>query len=271
MKKLDYKKLANEIRADILKMHYNSDASHIGSSFSCVEILIALYFSILKIDANKPFYPGRDRFILSKGHASSALYSVLAHRGYFNRKRLFEHCMEGGSLPGHSTHKCVPGVEASTGSLGHGLPMGVGMALSLKHDKVKAKVFVLMSDGECDEGAVWEAALFASHHRIDNLTVVIDYNKLQAFGETNKVLNLEPFVKKWESFGWETTEVDGHNCDKIVRILKKLPFKKDKPSIVIAHTKKGKGISYMEDKLAWHYKSPNAEELEKGLKELNCK
>jgi transketolase len=271
MDKLNYKILADTIRADILKMHYHSNASHIGSSFSCIEILIALYFAVLIIDPKKPFYPGRDRFILSKGHASSALYSVLAHRGYFSKKRLFRHCMEGGNLPGHSTYRCIPGVEASTGSLGHGLPMGVGMALSLKHDKEKAKVFVLMSDGECDEGTVWEAALFASHHKIDNLIVVIDYNKLQAFGETNKVLNLEPFAKKWESFGWVIAEVDGHNCGKIVSALKKLPFKKDKPSIVIAHTKKGKGISYMEDKLAWHYKSPNAEEYKIGLKELDCR
>lgn len=262
------KEVSTHIRKEIVKMHARSKSPHIGSALSVVDILTVLYFYILKIDPKNPQDKNRDRFILSKGHAGSALYATLASRGFFPEEILDEYCMDGGKLPGHSTMHCVPGIEASTGSLGHGLSMGIGMALSAIYDGLNYNVFVLLSDGECDEGSVWEAAMFAAHHRLSNLIAIIDYNKLQAFGRTNEVVNLEPFRDKWMSFGWSTKEMDGHNFEEIINVLGKLPFEKDKPSAIIAHTTKGKGVSFMENQVAWHYKSPNEKELEIALKEL---
>ena len=267
----DYKKIAKEIRKKILKMIFSSQSSHIGSALSCVDILTVLYFKILSIDPKKPFTEKRDRFILSKGHVASALYAALAQRGFFPEKTLASYCLDGCRLPGHSTKDCVPGVEVSTGSLGHGLAMGAGMALAAKHGNRSYRVFVLLSDGECDEGSVWETALFSSHHKLDNLIGIVDYNKLQAFGRTNEVMNLEPFVDKWAAFGWQVKEINGHNYSDIEKTLNEVPFKKGKPSMVIAHTIKGKGISFMENKLEWHYKSPTKEEYVLALKELNQK
>ena len=266
---MNYQKIANSIRCEILKMHYNSQSSHIGAALSCVDILVVLFFSILRINPKNPKDFNRDRFILSKGHATSALYSTLSLRGYFNKSILKNYCCDDSTLPGHSTKECVSGVEVSTGSLGHGLPIGNGIALAGKHDKLKYRVFVLLSDGECEEGSIWEAALFASHHKLDNLIVIVNYNKLQTFGRVKEVLNLEPFVDKWKSFGWEVKEVNGHNFKDMEKVFKTVPFKKNKPSIIIAHTIKGKGISFMENKLEWHYKSPNKEELNLALQELN--
>lgn len=262
-------KTAKEVRREILKMHFNSQESHIGSSFSCSDILTVLYFKIMKIDPKNPRAKNRDRFILSKSHAVSALYAVLALKGFFKKNILKTFCCDKSCLPGHCTIKTVPGVEASTGSLGHALSLGTGMALALKRDKKNQRVFVLISDGECDEGANWEAALFASHHKLGNLTAIIDYNKLQAFGRTNEVLNLEPLKAKWQNFGWGVKEIDGHNLSKIEESLKKIPFEAGKPSMLICHTVKGKGVSFMEDKLEWHYKSPNKEQYELALKELS--
>jgi len=264
-----YRRIATGIRKKIVKMHAISNTSHIGSALSCVDILAGLYFSILRIDPKNPNYKNRDRFILSKGHAASALYATLAQRGFFSEEILEQYCIDGGKLSGHSTKACVPGVEASTGSLGHGLSIGIGMALAAKYDASKYRVFVLLSDGECDEGSVWEAAMFASHHKLDNLIAIIDYNKIQAFGRTKEVLNLEPFVDKWKAFGWEVKEIDGHDFQEILHVLKGIPFKEGKPSIAIAHTVKGKGISFMEDEVLWHYKSPNKEQLEIALRELS--
>ncbi|MHA1409548.1 MAG: transketolase [Candidatus Odinarchaeia archaeon] len=265
----DLRQIAKEIRKNIVRMHAQSGSSHIASSLSPVEILVVLYFRILKINPKNPDEQDRDRFILSKGHSSTALYAVLSLRGFFPENVLDEYYTDGGRLPGHSTMHCVPGVEVSTGALGHGLPMGVGMALAGKCDKRDYRVFVLVSDGECDEGSIWESAMFARHHNLDNLIVIVDYNKLQAFGRTNDVLNLEPFKDKWASFGWSVKEIDGHNFLQIERVLSKLPFEKGKPNLVIAHTIKGKGISFMEDRLEWHYKSPNIEQLDIALKELD--
>lgn len=263
----DYGKLAKDIRKKIVEMHARSGSSHIGSSLSTVEILISLYFDVLNIDPKNPSLESRDRFILSKGHACSALYATLAARGFFPEKDLDGYTLNEGKLFGHVT-RGVAGVEASTGSLGHGLPIGTGMALAGKHDKKNFRIFVLLSDGECDEGSVWEAALFAPHHKLDNLIAIVDYNKLQAFGRTNEVINLEPFKEKWESFGWSVKEVNGHDFVELANVFSKIPFEKGKPSVIIAHTIKGKGISFMEDKLEWHYKSPNEEELRKALEEL---
>lgn len=272
MKVSDYfYKIASDVRGEILKMHFNSQSSHIGSALSCVDILVGLYFSVLRINPKNPNDKNRDRFILSKGHAVSALYATLAQRGFFPKKILDQYCLDETKLPGHSTINCIPGVEVSTGSLGHGLSIGIGMAIAAKHDTCNYRVFVLLSDGECEEGAVWEASMFATHHKLDNLVAIVDYNKLQAFGYVKNILNLEPLKAKWEAFGWAVKEIDGHNFLQIISILKKVPFVKNKPSVIIAHTIKGKGISFMEDELKWHYKSPNKEEFEKALAELKIK
>lgn len=273
MKKNDYKKIAKEIRKEILTMKFLSKDSHLGSDFSCVDMLTVLYFHSLKINPQKPKDSNRDWFILSKGHSASALYATLALRGFFSREMLSKYCNNGSKLPAHPTKDCVPGVEVSTGSLGHGLPMGLGMALSAKRDGKKNRVFVLMSDGECDEGTTWEAALFASHHKLDSLTVMIDYNKIQSFGDTNDVLNLEPFSQKWKSFGWSVQEINGHDYSDIEKSLDATPFKKGLPSVIIAHTIKGSGgqtaCKMFENKLEWHYKSPDAKMYEDAIKLLD--
>jgi len=265
---MDYNQIAKEIRKKVLKMMFDSQTAHLASSLSEVDILTVLYFKILFIDPKNPWQENRDRFILSKGHGAAALYAALSQRGFFSEEVLDTYCQDGGKLPGHSTRGCAPGVEVSTGSLGHGLPMGGGMAIAAKNDGKNYRIFVLMSDGECQEGSVWEAALFASHHKLDNLVGIIDYNKLQAFGRTNEVLNLEPLKRKWEDFGWEVREIDGHNFQEIEKVLSEVPLQKGKPSLVIAHTIKGKGVSFMEDKLEWHYKNLTKEDYEKALKEL---
>lgn len=269
MRKTKLEKFASQIRRQILTMNYNSQGTHIGSSLSCVDILTVLYFTVLKIRPKQPFWPLRDRFILSKGHAAAALYAVLAERGFFPVEKLKDYCRNGTRIAGHSSINCLPGVEVSTGSLGHGLPMAAGMALALKNDRQKPRVFVLLSDGECQEGSNWEAILFASHHHLDNLTVVIDYNKLQAFGRTNEILKLEPFKDKWTAFGWEAREIDGHNFSELEKAFSRLPLKKGRPTVFIAHTIKGKGISFMEDSLDWHYKNLTKELYEAALKELD--
>lgn len=267
---MDYNNIATKIRKNILEMHHISQESHVGAAFSCVDILTVLYFKILNIDPKNPKLKNRDRFILSKGHAAAALYSILAQRGFFPEKVLKTFCL-GGGLPGHTTKNCVPGIETSAGSLGHGLPIGAGMALAEKGSNKKYRIFVLMGDGECDEGSVWEAALFSSHHKLDNLTVIIDRNNLQGLGKTNEVLNLEPLKEKWTAFGWQAVEIDGHNFDEIEKTLNSIPFKKNKPSVVICNTVKGKGVSFMEDKLEWHYKSTTEEQYNLALKDLNKK
>lgn len=266
---IDYNKIAKEIRKKILKMIYNSQTSHIGAALSCVDILSVLYFKILKVDPVNPWLPNRDRFILSKGHAASALYATLSKRGFFPEKVLNEYCKDGSHLPGHSTMHCVPGVEVSTGSLGHGLSIGIGIALAARHDNRNCRTFVLLSDGECNEGSLWEAVMFAAHHKLDNLIAIVDCNKLQAFGETKKVIDLEPLADKWSTFGWAVKEIDGHNFNKIEDNLKQIPFKKGNPSAIIANTIKGKGVSFMENNLVWHYKSPTEEQYKIAIKEIN--
>lgn len=268
---IDYREKARGIRKKVLKMVHRSQGSHIGSALSIVEILTALYFKILNISPERYDDEKRDRFILSKGHACSALYATLALRGFFKPCLLDGYCMDGGVLPGHATKGCVPGVEVSSGSLGHGLSMGAGMAIAAEYDRRKYRVFVLLGDGECDEGSIWEAAMFAGNKKLDNLVAIVDYNKIQSFGRVKDVNNLEPFVDKWRSFRWETKEVDGHNVEKLIQSLTKLPFRKGRPSVLIAHTVKGKGISFMEDRLKWHYKSPTTEELRKALKEIELR
>jgi transketolase len=212
-----------------------------------------------------PQDPDRDRFILSKGHAAAAVYACLAAKGFFPEAWLDSYCEDGSRLSGHLTHHNVPGVEVSTGSLGHGLPLGCGMALAGKQRRRPYRVFVLLSDGECNEGAVWEAALFAPHHRLDNLVAIIDYNQLQSFGRVEDVLDLEPFTDKWEAFGWSVRSIDGHNHRAIGGCLGNVPFEVGRPTLVIARTVKGKGVPFMEDRLEWHYRSPNARQLDEAL------
>lgn len=266
----EYKAIAKNVRKKLIKMHAKARVSHIGSSLSVTDILVALYFKVLKVNPKKPKDASRDRLILSKGHAASALFACLSVRGFFPEDVLEGYCVDGGKLPGHASMNCVPAVESSSGSLGHGLSIGAGMALAAKHDHRKYRVFVVLSDGECQEGSIWEAAMFASHHKLDNLIAIIDYNKLQALGRSKEVVNLEPFVGKWQSFGWAVKEINGHNIEGIVKTLKSIPFNKNKPSVVIAHTTKGKGVSFMEDKLFWHYKSPDQRETLLALKEIDC-
>jgi len=265
---IDYNKISKEIRKKTLKMAFESKTSHIGSFLSVVDILVPLYFKILSIDPKNALNDNRDRFILSKGHAVAALYATLAERGFFPEEILDNYCRDGEKLPGHSTRYSIPGVEVSTGSLGHGLPMGAGMAIAAKNDRKNYRVFVLMSDGECQEGSVWEAAMFASHHKLDNLIGIIDYNKFQALGRIDEIIALEPLKEKWTAFGWQVREIDGHNFSEIEKNLYKIPFAKGKPNLLIAHTIKGKGISFMENKLEWHYKNLTKEEYGLALKEL---
>lgn len=260
--------LALRIRRHVLYMTHRANASHVGSCLSIADLLAALYDGVLRVDPARPDWADRDRFILSKGHGCAALYAVLAEQGFFPKEWLETYCQDGGKLPGHITSHGIPGVEVSTGSLGHGLPIGCGMALAGKHDNQPYRVFVLLSDGECDEGSTWEAVLFAPHHHLDNLVAIVDYNKIQSFGRVEEVLDLEPLAAKWRAFGWAVREIDGHDYGEIEDALKSIPFESSRPSCVIAHTVKGKGVSFMENQLAWHYKSPNDEQLRQALAEL---
>ena len=258
---------AKAIRAHALRMTHRARAAHIGACLSMADLLAVLYGKVLRIDPVKSDRPDRDRFILSKGHGAAALYAALAGAGFFPVEWLDTYCQDGSKLAGHVTYG-VPGVEVSTGSLGHGLPIGCGMALAGKLEGHQYRVFVLLSEGDCDEGATWEAALFAPQHSLDNLIAIVDYNKIQAFGTMKEVLDLEPLADKWRACGWAALEIDGHNYEQIEDALTGVPLEPGKPSIIIAHTLKGKGISFMENRLAWHYKSPNDEQLALALAEL---
>ncbi len=261
------RQLAKAIRGHALRMVHHAQASHIGAGLSMADLLAVLYGSVLRVGADRPDSPDRDRFILSKGHAAAALYAVLAERGFFPLDWLGTYCDDGSRLAGHISHH-VPGVDFSTGSLGHGLSIGCGVALAARRDDRPYRAFVLLGDGECDEGAVWEAALFAPHHRLDNLVAIVDHNKIQSFGAVKEVLDLAPLADKWRSFGWAVREIDGHDHDQIHDALQALPFEPDRPSVIVAHTVKGKGVSFMENELAWHYKSPDDAQLAAALAEL---
>jgi transketolase len=266
---LDPADFARKIRAHALRMVHRANASHIGSCLSMADILAVLYTRILQVDPLDPKNPDRDRFILSKGHAAAILYAALAERGFFPPAELDSYCASGSRLTGHVSHG-VPGVEVSTGSLGHGLPIAVGMALAARADGRPAKVFCLLSDGECDEGSNWEAILFAPHHNLENLVVIVDYNKIQSFGRVSEVLELEPFAEKWRAFRWNTIEADGHDLAALEKIFQAAPQLAGRPTVIIAHTIKGKGVSFMEDRLEWHYKSPSVEQLDQALAEVGA-
>ncbi len=260
--------LARRVRKQALVMTSRANASHIGSSLSSVDIMAMLYGKVMRYDPARPDWPERDRFILSKGHACSALYAMLAECDFFGREWLDTYCQDGARLAGHVTHTGVPGVEVSTGSLGHGLSLGAGMALALKRDGKPQRVYVVISDGECDEGSVWEAALFAPHHKLDNLTVIVDYNKIQSLGRVKDVIDLDPLAEKWRAFGWGVVELNGHDLEALDRAFTASPLSPGRPSCIVAHTVKGKGVSYMEDKLKWHYSAPKGDELTQALAEV---
>lgn len=263
-----YKKLAQEIRKLSLQMRHDSGAYHVGGDLSCADILSVLYTDILRFNPQQPRWQKRDRFILSKGHSCAPLYAVLALKGFFPKQWLKTFYQNGGKLGGHVTHHGVPGLEVSTGSLGHGLSLGIGMAYSAKLDRKDHRIFVLLSDGEMDEGSNWEAILFAGHHKLDNLVAIVDYNKIQSLGHTKQVIDLDPLGEKWHSFNWAIKEIDGHDVEEISRVLTAIPLEKDKPTAIIAHTVKGKGVSFLEDTLLSHYMSPDEKQLKKALREI---
>jgi len=262
-------RMANRIRQNVLKMTKRAKSSHIGSNYSMVELLVVLYSCILRVKPKQPNWPERDRFILSKGHACAALYALLAEKGFFPLEWLDTFCLDGSPLAGHVTHS-IPGVEVSTGALGHGLPIATGMALAAKRDGKVYRAFALLSDGECDEGSVWESALFAQQHKLDNLIAIVDYNKIQSLGTVKEVMDLDPFADKWSAFGWSVREIDGHDLNHIKSTLSALPFETGRPSCMIAHTVKGKGVSFMENQLLWHYRWPHEGEFEAALAELEA-
>jgi transketolase len=256
---------ARAVRAHVLRMTSGGRSSHVGSALSCADVLTVLYDRVLRINPADPDWAERDRFIMSKGHAGAALYAVLAQRGFFPVELLDQHYQNGSFFSGHVSHVGVPGVELSTGSLGHGLPVGAGLAWRARQCGQDWRTFVLLGDGECDEGSVWEAAMFAHHHELSNLVAIVDYNKLQAIGPTEQTLRLEPFAAKWRAFGWDTVEVDGHDHEQLAAVLE---ARTEMPRCVLAHTIKGKGVSFMENEVAWHYQHPSAAELRSALEEV---
>lgn len=262
---MDIKETANGIRKKLVRMHQTG--SHFGSAMSIVDILAVLYFRIMKIKS--PDDPGRDRFILSKGHAVSAWYATLARKGFFDESVLDTYLKDGGGLYGHPVRGSLPGIEASTGSLGHGLAIGIGLALAGRKDGVNYRTFVLMGDGEIQEGSVWEAAMTAARLKLDSLVAIIDANNYQGFDCVENIQPIGTFRRKWEAFGWEVKEADGHNYQELEEALGKIPFQAGHPSLLIAHTIKGKGVSEMENKFESHYLSVPKDKVESYLRELD--
>jgi len=262
------KNKAVQIRKELLQMIYDAKTGHTGGSLSSVDILVALYYEIMKIDPKNPKGESRDRFVLSKGHSVEGYYTILADLGFFLKDELKYFCKFNSRLIGHPSVK-IPGVEMNTGALGHGLSVAVGMALAGKMDKKNYKVYVLMGDGELAEGSIWEGAMAARHYKLDNLIGIIDRNHLQISGNTENIMSLENLKEKWNSFGWNVLVEDGNNIEKMIDTFKKIPIAKEKPHLIIANTIKGKGVSFIENDAKWHHKVPNKEQLEKAMKELD--
>ena len=256
------------LRGTLVALSHAKSVPHLGSTLSCIDIMIAIYWHAMKFDPQYPQDPTRDRFILSKGHAATALYVCLAYRGFFDIATLQRLGEDGGPLAEHPGPNCVPGVEAATGSLGHGLPIGLGHALAARIKGLDYRVFVLMSDGECNEGSVWEAAMMAAGQSTGNITTIVDYNKWQATGRSDDIMQLAPLADKWRAFGWDTYEIDGHDIEAIKEALDAPNSPTGRPRAIIAHTVKGKGISFMEDDNNWHYRIPTADEVGIAFQEL---
>jgi transketolase len=300
--------VARAVRAHVLRMTSSGRSSHVGSALSCADLLAVLYTDVLRVDPAHPQWPDRDRFIMSKGHAGAALYAVLAERGFFDAAVLHRHYQNGSYLSGHVSHVGIPGVEFSTGSLGHGLPVGAGLAWRARQTGRDWRAFVLLGDGECDEGSVWEAAMFAGHHGLGNLVAVVDWNNMQSLGTCEETLRLEPFADKWRAFGWDVVEVDGHDHAALTAGFQRQAANSSaanssaanssaannpavnspavnssainssaanssaagKPLCLLARTVKGKGVSFMEDQVLWHYRPPSADELARALTEVGA-
>lgn len=264
----ELKEMAKKLRRHVVSMIAIAGSGHPGGSLSAADIVTALYFKVMCHNPQNPQWQDRDRFILSKGHAAPILYAALAESGYFPVEELATLRKLGSRLQGHTDRNLTPGVEMSAGSLGMGLSFGIGVALAAKLDSRGYRTYVLLGDGECDEGQIWEAALSASQFRLSNLTAIVDYNRIQLSGWTQDIMSLEPFSKKWEAFGWHTIDIDGHDFDQILSAFREAEVIKDKPTVIIAHTVKGKGVSFMENNANFHGKAPNPEETERALKEL---
>jgi transketolase len=258
--------LARKIRHRLIRISFEAKSAHLGGALSCVDLLVALYWKILRLDPQNPQHPSRDRLIFSKGHAVSALYTTLAFRGFFEVDKLNNYNRPGAALPEQPCPGCTPGVEWATGSLGHGLGVGLGIALASNINKVPYSTFVILSDGECQEGSTWEAAMLAPKLPISPLTVLIDFNGWQATGRSREIMQMEPLAEKWAAFGWEACEIDGHSIPELLATLSRPS--NGKPQAIIARTTKGKGVSFIEDDNNWHYRSPSAEELQKATIEL---
>jgi transketolase len=261
--------IARTLRARIVETSHKTNTPHLGSCLSCVDILVAAYFGALRIDPSKPRDPARDRFILSKGHGAAALFQVLALRGFYPESMLETYGQDGSLFAEHPPAPAyLPGIEAATGSLGHGLPLGLGMALAARIRGFDYRVIALLSDGECNEGSVWEAAMMASSQRVERIAAIIDFNKWQATGRSEEILAISPLVDKWRAFGWSACEADGHDIAALLRLMRNVPDGSGRPVAIIAHTVKGKGVSFMEDDNNWHYRIPSAEEVVAAKREL---
>lgn len=256
------------IREHVIRMLFNANSWHAPAALSIVDILTVLYFVVMRHNPKNPRWEDRDRFILSKGHGCSALYAVLAEAGYFSKDELMNYRKPYGILQGHPNMSVTPGVEMSTGSLGQGLSIGVGMVLGRRLDKRTFRVYVLISDGESQEGQTWEAAMAAAHFKLDNLIVIQDYNKLSASWRIQNAMGIEPLCLKWQAFGWDVLEIDGHNIQEIINALENAEHVKGKPTVIIAHTVKGKGVSFMEDVVEWHSRRVSQKDAKRALEEL---
>lgn len=259
---------AREVREDILRMLAEAGSGHPGGSLSAVELLVGLYFVKLRHRPADPAWAERDRFVLSKGHIAPALYTVMAHAGYFDRAELKSLRKFGSRLQGHPASLKLPGIEVSSGSLGQGLSVGVGLALAARLDRAEWRTFVLMGDGETQEGQIWEAAMSAAHYHLDNLCAIVDRNYLQIDGCTEEVMALDPYPEKWASFGWNVLSIDGHRLSDVIEAYAEAERTKGKPTVIIARTVKGKGVCFMEDKAGWHGKAPSPKELDEALSQL---
>jgi len=262
------REMARTVRRRDLQVVHGAKMGHVGGEMSAIDILVTLYFAVLRVDPSRPDDPDRDRFILSKGHSAVALYTTLAQRGFIPLEQLDSFAQPLSKLNGHPDRTKVPGVETNTGPLGHGMPVAVGAAIAAKLQDRSWRVFVLTGDGELQEGSNWEAAMAAAHYQLDNLTVIVDRNRLQQGAGTEHTLRLEPLADKWRAFGWSVEEVDGHNIGQLLDVFSRVPFETGKPNCIIAHTHKGQGVSFMQDQAAWHHKVPNAAELATALQEL---
>jgi len=268
MKTNELEKISKKIKGKLIEISNQCRISHLGSSLSCVDILVACYWSAMKIDPSDPYDMNRDRLILSKGHAAPALYTTLAYKQFFDESLLMTIGKKESPLEEHPGLQCVPGVEAATGSLGHGLSIANGMAIASRIFNQHFQIFVVLGDGECNEGSVWEAAMFASKQQLDNIVTIIDFNKWQATGRSCEIMKLEPLYDKWKAFGWDCHEIDGHDLNALTRTMSSVSTKDGTPTVIIAHTVKGKGVSFMEDDNNWHYRIPNNDEVLRARQEL---